>query len=145
MQNPAISASTGPAGLADTITEENIILMVHAFYERVQQHEVLGPVFNPALKGRWDQHQARMIDFWSSVLLQSGRYRGHPVRAHFMVRGMKREQFADWLALFQETLDTIYTPEPAQLIHNAASRMAGRMTEVLFDQFTMMPSAETGS
>lgn len=145
MQNSAIFARSAQAALADTITEENIVTMVHAFYERVQHHEVLGPVFNPALKGRWDQHQARMIDFWSSVLLQSGRYRGHPVKAHFMVRGMQREQFSDWLALFQETLDMIYAPEAAEQIHNAARRMAGRMTHALFDQFTMIPSAETGS
>lgn len=116
------------------ITDENLTILVHAFYDQIKEHPTLGPVFNPALAGRWDYHLERMIDFWSSVLLGSGRYSGHPVRAHFMVRGMEPEHFHDWLALFSETIAQQFTPEAGAQINEAALRMGKRMTQVLFQQ-----------
>ena len=55
------------------VTEANLEALVGAFYARVRFHETLGPISNAALTGRWDVHLARMVDFWSSVLLASRR------------------------------------------------------------------------
>lgn len=117
-----------------SVTEANIEALVHAFYARVQTHETLGPIFNPALAGRWDAHLARMVDFWSSVLLTSGRYYGHPLQAHLMVQGLKPEHFRDWLELFHETLGDLFIPAVAERIFTAASRMGERMQHVLFER-----------
>lgn len=117
-----------------SITEANIEALVHTFYARVKMHETLGPIFNPALAGRWDVHLARMVDFWSSVLLASGRYYGHPLHAHLLVQGIKPEHFRDWLKLFRETLDDLFIPAVAERIFTAASRMGERMQVVLFER-----------
>lgn len=113
-----------------SITEANINALVHAFYARVQRHETLGPVFNPALTGRWDVHLARMVDFWSSVLLANGRYYGRPLHAHLMVQGLAPEHFRDWLELFRETLDDLFIPDVAERIFTAAKRMGERIKSV---------------
>jgi hemoglobin len=117
-----------------SVTEANIEALVHAFYARVQMHETLGPIFNPVLTGRWDVHLSRMVDFWSSVLLASGRYYGHPLHAHLMVQGFEPEHFRDWLELFRETLDDLFMPDVAERIFTAASRMGERMKSVLFER-----------
>jgi hemoglobin len=102
----------------------------------VRVHPTLATVFNPRLEGRWDPHLNQMKRFWSSVLLQSGIYQGHPLGAHFGVPGMQREHFADWLDLFRQTLDGIYAEQQADLIHARAQRIASRFSYALF---TLVP------
>ncbi len=121
-----------PAALADTITEENITTMVYTFYARIRRHETLGPVFNNRLEGRWKLHQENMVDFWSNVLLRTGRYFGNPLVKHRNVSAIQRGHFDEWLELFRETLEEIYTPETVDKIHLAAQRMAGGLTHGLF-------------
>jgi hemoglobin len=122
--------------LATEITEENIIVMVERFYDSVRVHPTLAAVFNPRLEGRWDPHLNQMKRFWSSVLLQSGIYQGHPLGAHFGVPGMQHEHFADWLDLFRQTLDGIYAEQQADFIHATAQRIAARFSYALF---TLVP------
>lgn len=62
------------------ITEEMIGELVTRFYGRVREDALLGPVF--AIVQNWDEHLAKLKDFWSSVVLMSGRYHGSPMRAH---------------------------------------------------------------
>lgn len=126
--------TTAAPELHAEVTEGSISLMVERFYAGVQKHPTLGPVFNPRLEGRWDKHLAQMKDFWSSVLLRSGRYQGFPLGAHFGVPGIEREHFGDWLALFEETLMTVYEPQVAKIIHGVSEQFAQRFTYGLFDQ-----------
>jgi hemoglobin len=85
------------------ITEELIRSLVYTFYERVRQDESLGPVFDASLAGRWEPHLEKMCDFWSSVLLATGRFRGNPVQAHRAVPGIASEHFDRWIELFEAT------------------------------------------
>src|SRR3954451_9602783 len=62
------------------ITEEMIGELVTRFYGRVREDALLGPVF--AIVQDWDEHLARLQNFWSSVVLMTGRYQGSPMRAH---------------------------------------------------------------
>lgn len=128
----AVNAGSSADSLATEITEENITLMVYTFYDRVRRHEVLGPVFNGRLEGRWKLHQENMVDFWSNVLLRTGRYFGNPLVRHRNVSTIERGHFDDWLVLFRQTLEDIYAPEVVEQIHLAASRMAGGLTHGLF-------------
>lgn len=93
------------------ITEDQIRDLVFTFYDRVREDESLGPIFESRLAGRWDPHLAKMCDFWSSVLLATGRFRGNPVQAHRAIPGIAPEHFDRWIELFQATaLDVL--PEP---------------------------------
>ena len=44
-----------------TPTVESISELVHAFYADVRQDALLGPVFDEALNGQWDEHTARLF------------------------------------------------------------------------------------
>ena len=54
--------------------ESNVRSLVEAFYRRVDDDPLLGPIFSRELTGRWDEHLAKMTTFWSSLVLGSKQY-----------------------------------------------------------------------
>ena len=103
----------GP-GVAVGVTEQVIRTQVHTFYGRVRQDEILGPIFNAAVED-WDDHLAKLCDFWSSVLLATGRFKGSPMMAHARTPGVEVEHFSRWLDLWQDTARKVCRPEAADL------------------------------
>jgi hemoglobin len=97
------------------ITEETIHDVVHAFYAQIRTDPALGPIFNRVIGQDWDAHLAKMCDFWSSVLLMTGRFKGTPMQAHIKVGGIRNTHFARWLHLFRQTVESKCTPEAAEL------------------------------
>ena len=85
------------------VTEAMIHDLVHAFYGKIRKDPALGPVFARVIGGDWDPHLAKMCDFWSSVLLMTGRFHGSPMVAHTRVEGIRPTHFARWLHLWRET------------------------------------------
>ena len=119
-----IGQRVGP-GEAVGISEPMIEALVHAFYARVRQDAVLGPIFDGAIGDGWDAHLAKLCDFWSSVLLGTRRFAGSPMAAHVRVQGIADEHFDRWLDLFEATAREIWEPPAAQLV-SARARMIGR-------------------
>jgi hemoglobin len=113
----------GP-GVPAGIDEEMIERQVRTFYARVRLHPVLGPVFNDAVAD-WDEHLAKLCDFWSSVLLMSGRFKGSPMAAHARRPDIRHEHFPIWLELFERTAREVCPPAAADLFVEK-SRMIGR-------------------
>jgi hypothetical protein len=74
----------------DHISEHGIRRLVDEFYARVRADTELAPIFNRAIPGDWGLHLATMRDFWSSVMLTSGRYKGNPVPCIFASKGWCR-------------------------------------------------------
>lgn len=105
------------------LTEDGIRTMVEAFYGRVREDALLGPVFEGRLSGEWPEHLDRMVDFWSSVLLASGRYRGDPRARHHAIPEMRPAHFDRWLELFEEVLTEVFPPHTARDVLWRARRM----------------------
>ena len=106
------------------VSEDTIRRQVHTFYARVREDAVLGPVFDDAVED-WDEHLSKLCDFWSSVLLATGRFRGSPMAAHTRRPGIKDEHFARWLDLFARTAREVCPPDAAALFVEK-SQMIGR-------------------
>src|SRR4051812_352820 len=93
------------------VTEEAIHTLVHAFYDKIRTDPALGPIFNGAIpEGAWPAHLAKMCDFWSSVTLMTGRFKGSPMQAHVRLGGLRPTHFARWLHLFEATAREVCTP-----------------------------------
>lgn len=105
------------------ITEEQIRHVVLAFYTRVRDDRILGPVFADRLDGRWSLHLDRMCDFWSTVLLGSRRFHGDPMGAHTGIPGIAPDHFDRWMSLFYLTAREHLPPHLAADIHGRAARM----------------------
>lgn len=97
--------------------------VVHTFYDRIRDDEVLGPIFNDTIHD-WDSHLATMVDFWSSIMNVTGRYRGSPPMKHAAVPAIQPEHFVRWVALFGETVDEVCPPPIATSFRLRSERMA---------------------
>ena len=108
-----------PAG----VTEDMISEVVDTFYTRVRQDEVLGPIFNRIVDD-WPEHLAKLKDFWSSVLLMTGRFKGRPMAVHVGIPDIERSHFERWLSLFGETVTELCPPPAAAVFREKAAMIA---------------------
>jgi hemoglobin len=104
------------------IDEDMIERLVHAFYDRVRQDALLGPIFDQRIAD-WDDHLKRMCAFWSSVALMSGRYHGQPTAKHLPLP-VDRRHFDRWLQLFRETAVDACPSSAAEHFIERAERIA---------------------
>jgi hemoglobin len=123
MQDQSPMPNPKAPGVVAGVTEAMIERLVHTFYARVRRDPLIGPIFNAAIAD-WDTHLAKLCDFWSSVTLMTGRYKGTPMRVHAELPGIAQEHFARWLALFQATALTTCPPAAADLFVDRAHRIA---------------------
>ncbi len=129
------AATAGAAG--GGITEEAIRRLVDRFYARARRDELLGPVFARAVgedDEAWTAHLARLPDFWSSVMLTSGRYHGDPFSVHLRLPGLDPAMFDRWLALFGETCAEMFEPDVADAFCARAERIARSLRMGLFER-----------
>jgi hemoglobin len=111
------------------INDAMIHALVHGFYDKVRADAELGPIFDRVIGDGWDTHLAKMCDFWSSVMLTSGRYKGNPMIAHMRLKMVRPEHFARWLALFGETADE-RTPPAIAAQFRARSELIARSLQM---------------
>lgn len=117
---------------AELCTETQITEMVHSFYARVRQDAVLGPIFNTHVED-WDAHLIILVDFWSSILLGTGRFRGTPMPKHVALPELGPELFDRWLELFRETTSALSN----QAMATRAQALAGRIAQSLWYGYQM--------
>ena len=134
----------GP-GVAVGVSETMIHDLVHAFYGKVRQDTVLGPIFNARIGSGWDTHLAKLCDFWSSVLLMTGRFKGAPMAVHARLPEIRPEHFARWLDLFRQTAAEI-CPAPAAAIFVEKAEMIGRSLQmgIAISRGEYLPSTRAG-
>ena len=106
------------------IDEEMVRQLVHAFYAHVRTDPELGPIFNRVVGDDWDHHLGKMCDFWSSVMLMTGRYKGAPMVAHMRLKMIRPEHFERWLTLFRQTARQTCPVEIADLFIGRAENIA---------------------
>lgn len=95
---------------------------VEAFYGRIREDALLGPIFAQRIAD-WAPHLVRMKAFWRSVLMGSGEYSGNPMRMHFAIPGLEEAHFAHWLELFYATLADLGNGDEARRAVGNKARM----------------------
>lgn len=128
----------GPFGL----DEAQLTRLVHSFYARVREDDQIGPLFNAAVED-WDDHLDRLVRFWSSVMLTSGRYKGSPMAAHRQhAETMTPAMFDRWLAIWAEVTNEIVSGPAAAALQTKAAHIAESLKLGLF--FRMPPAPKAG-
>ncbi|WP_207477812.1 group III truncated hemoglobin [Arenibaculum pallidiluteum] len=108
--------------IASTGIDEAVIeRLVRAFYGKVRQDPLLGPVFEAAISD-WETHLRHLMDFWSSVTLMTGRFNGRPMQTHARM-DIGVGHFSRWLELFRETAAEVCTPAAAAIFVDRAERI----------------------
>lgn len=113
-------------------TNDEVRELVHAFYARVREDAVLGPIFNSQVHD-WDEHLATLTGFWSSILRGTGTYSGTPMQKHAALPHLSEDLFRRWLALFLE----VTSQQPNQAMGQRAHAMAQRIAQSLWYGYQM--------
>ncbi len=118
----------------DRFAVERIERMVHAFYGKVRLDPELGPIFERRID-EWPRHLSRMVSFWRAVLRSEPTFstseRGAPPTLHRRIEELSPAHFERWLTLFGEVADTTYEPKEAEVVKQAAGRIAASLSRHL--------------
>ena len=104
------------------ISQDLIDRLVDAFYGRIQNDDLLGPIFASKVTD-WGPHLDQMKLFWSSVALSTGVYQGRPMPKHLRLP-IDAQHFDRWLALFEQTATELCTPAQVEHFMVRARRIA---------------------
>ena len=124
------------------ITTQEINDLVDQFYAKVRLDPQIGPVFNEAIQD-WPAHLALLKNFWSSVLLGAGLYRGNPLATHLNLP-LEPVHFRRWLQLFEETAGEVMPPAHARIVVQK-SHMIARNFQAAIAMYRGEASPETPS
>ena len=102
----------------DIMSEADVKLLVHTFYDKVRRDALLSAVFDGVVKDNWPAHLEKMTDFWSTILLYTRKYKADPMPKHLPLQ-VNQDHFERWLTLFNETIDELFY---GQIAMNAKSR-----------------------
>jgi len=97
----------------DLTNKDDIKLLVDTFYDKVNQDELLAPVFNDFAGVDWEAHLPRMYNFWSTILFADGDYKGSPFDKHIPLP-VDKTHFDRWLSLFIATIEELFEGETTE-------------------------------
>ena len=118
-QHQRVGWETPPA-----LDEAMITAVVERFYDDARRDPLIGPVFNRVIAPEaWPHHLATIADFWSSMLLGTGRYAGRPMPKHLAIPELSDAHFMRWLALFRRTATELCPPDIAALFIERSERI----------------------
>ncbi len=114
------------------LNETQLEALIPRFYARVREDMLIGPVFEGAISD-WEEHLHKLVTFWSSVMLTSGRYKGNPVAAHAKhAELIKPAMFDRWLALWSEVTEEVLPAAVATSLQLKAARIAESLKLALY-------------
>lgn len=100
----------------DTITEDNLKVFTKAFYDAVQEDDLLGPVFTSRIGTTdedWAPHMERVNLFWTSLMLNKGVFKGKMVPIHNQIPNLETGHFRRWMEIFMATVNDHYAISPS--------------------------------
>ncbi len=109
--------------MTDITTLHDINQLVNTFYDRVAKDDLIGPIFNKKLEGKWDYHLEKMYQFWQTVLLEEHTYSGRPFPPHAQLP-VDAQHFDRWKTLFNSTVDELFVGPKADEAKWRAEQMA---------------------
>lgn len=101
---------------------DDIILFVNQFYNKVQQDNLIGPIFNEVIQD-WEPHLQKMYAFWNAVLFGVPGFTGNPFARHAPLP-IEARHFERWIQLFYQTIETLFEGETAENTKKRAETMA---------------------
>lgn len=116
------------------LNQESITTLVHEFYDAIRADNELGPVFDLAIGHNWTPHLARMVDFWSTVMLGKRGFQGNVYGKHMALSGIKPEHFRRWLQLFDATTARMFSDEDAAEFQVVSRRIAASLQYGFFGE-----------
>lgn len=140
--NDSGSPASVPPSAATAVGEAEMERLVRRFYALCHDDAVLGPFFEQTIAD-FEAHVQVVIDFWSSALLKTGRYRGNQFMAHAK-HPIQPEHFDIWLELFEKAANEVLSPGMAAEAMVKARQMGRSIKAGMFTVPSQRFRAPTG-
>jgi hemoglobin len=114
----------------DITGRKDIERLIDSFYDKVKINPVIGYIFNDNVNIQWETHLPVMYSFWATLLLDEVSYKGNAMLKHIELSRktpLSAVHFQEWLRLFNETVDELFTGTVAGLAKNRAANIARLM------------------
>lgn len=114
----------------DIQEREDIESLVSEFYCRVRRDELLAHIFSSSIQEGWPQHEARVCDFWETVLLGRAKFKSKSLMQHLEVDKicpLCPFHFDRWCRLFEATIDEHFDGNRADRAKQRAWAMSAAM------------------
>ena len=111
----------------DITDRDDVAKLINRFYETVRANNTIGYIFNDIAKVNWEHHLPIMYDFWENVLFQTGSYVRNAIGVHKQlnqIAPLKREHFEEWLRIWKQTIDELFSGPNAELAKQRAQSIA---------------------
>ncbi|RAX56761.1 hypothetical protein CCZ01_08625 [Helicobacter monodelphidis] len=119
------------------INVESIEKLMDVFYAKIRADKgELGAIFNGKIgttNAEWAKHKAKIALFWRNMLLGEPVYDGQPLKAHLDLPPFKRELFTEWLNLFSQSLEEVFSDGIKIQILQRAEMIAQRFQFMLYE------------
>jgi len=106
------------------LQEDDLHELLMEFYASVSEDPLLAHYFEAI---DMPSHMPRIVDFWSTLIFQSGRYTGNAFRPHLAMQGLTGAHFARWLETLDATLDASFAGEHVEQMKDFGRRVAVSM------------------
>ncbi len=111
----------------DIESESDVKLLVDTFYKKILSDPEIGFFFTKVVKLDFIKHMPTMYDFWNSLLFLTAKYKGNPMIKHIELNGksrLEKRHFDRWLALWNATVDDLFSGSTAKLAKDKAQQIA---------------------
>lgn len=126
----AMNQQNPPASLYDRIGgQPGIQKLLKFFYADVQQHALLGPVFQRQIQD-WPAHLEKIGRFWAQVTGGPTGYAGGMAARHLTL-GIDASHFAVWLQLWEFNCSAHLPPAEAREMIDLAHDLGRRLRAIL--------------
>ena len=114
--------------LYEHIGEENLLKLVHEFYNRVFSSEIIGPLFQNDQKEIMDKQFKFLTQFLGGPLLYTEEH-GHPrMKMRHMPHAITNEAKTEWLSCMKDAIETLeIAPELKIALYDSFPHVAQHM------------------
>ena len=111
----------------DIASRDDLLLLVTQFYKKLLNDDSISYLFTDIAKINLDHHLPVLVDFWDSVLFQTGTYQKNAMQPHLVLHQkspLTKYHFETWLRYFKATVDELFTGGNALIIKERATSIA---------------------
>ena len=111
----------------DIENRKDLLQLMQTFYEKLLADNSISYFFTDVAKVNLTHHFPVLVDFWDSVLFQSGTYQKNAMQPHLALHHkspLTKHHFETWLRYFKESVDELFSGANAFIIKERATSIA---------------------
>jgi hemoglobin len=111
----------------DIESRDDLLLLMQEFYKKLLADDSINYLFTEVAKVNLDHHFPVLVDFWDSIIFQSGTYQKNAMQPHLALHHqspLTKHHFDTWLGYFKETVDELFDGQNAFVIKERATSIA---------------------